>query len=72
MTMHPPHPPHMPHDDSPAAERDPVCGMAVTPDSPHRVEHGGRTWHFCSARCAAESGLRRSIPLPPLPISLNG
>ena len=52
MTMHPPHPPHMPHDDSPAAERDPVCGMAVTPDSPHRVEHGGRTWHFCSARCA--------------------
>ncbi|MBP6216617.1 MAG: heavy metal translocating P-type ATPase [Luteimonas sp.] len=42
----------MPHDDSPAAERDPVCGMAVTPDSPHRVEHGGRTWHFCSARCA--------------------
>ena len=26
--------------------------MAVTPDSPHRLEHGGRTWYFCSARCA--------------------
>ena len=34
------------------ALRDPVCGMTVKPDSPHRVEHGGRTWRFCSARCA--------------------
>jgi len=58
MRMHTPHTPHTPqtphttpgHD--PSAERDPVCGMSVTPASPHRVEHGGRSWHFCSARCA--------------------
>ncbi|MGJ4730168.1 heavy metal translocating P-type ATPase [Luteimonas sp. SDU101] len=33
-------------------DRDPVCGMAVKPDSPHQVEHADRTWRFCSARCA--------------------
>lgn len=33
---------------------DPVCGMTVGPDSPHRVEHDGRTWHFCSAGCSAK------------------
>jgi Cu+-exporting ATPase len=31
--------------------RDPVCGMAVAPDGPHRHEHGGETYRFCSARC---------------------
>ncbi|MGY1522080.1 heavy metal translocating P-type ATPase [Luteimonas sp. A482] len=35
-----------------AALHDPVCGMTVKPDSPHRIEHAGRTWRFCSARCA--------------------
>ena len=35
-----------------AEDRDPVCGMTVKPDSPHRVEHAGRTWRFCCARCA--------------------
>ena len=30
---------------------DPVCGMAVSEDSPHRVEHAGATQVFCSARC---------------------
>ena len=31
---------------------DPVCGMAVDPSStPHRAEHDGRTYHFCSAGC---------------------
>jgi xanthine dehydrogenase accessory factor len=33
-------------------ERDPVCGMTVSPDSatPH-VEHGGRTVYFCCGGC---------------------
>ena len=35
-------------------DRDPVCGMTVKPDSPHRVEHAGRTWRFCGARCATK------------------
>ena len=32
--------------------KDPVCGMDVDPHTArHRAEHGGRTYHFCSARC---------------------
>ncbi|MBB5694415.1 heavy metal translocating P-type ATPase [Muricoccus pecuniae] len=31
---------------------DPVCGMKVDPaTSNHRLEHGGTTFHFCSAGC---------------------
>jgi len=31
---------------------DPVCGMDVDPAiSPHRFDHQGHTFHFCSARC---------------------
>ena len=32
-------------------ERDPVCGMTVKPDSPHRHGHRGVTYRFCSAGC---------------------
>jgi P-type Cu+ transporter len=31
--------------------RDPVCGMTVTPQSPHRFEHRGVEYFFCSPRC---------------------
>ncbi|HEU4428732.1 MAG TPA: heavy metal translocating P-type ATPase [Myxococcota bacterium] len=31
--------------------KDPVCGMSVRPDGPHRHEHEGKTYTFCSARC---------------------
>ena len=32
--------------------RDPVCGMTVDPHTtPHRHEHRGRTYYFCSAGC---------------------
>src|SRR6185369_2829910 len=31
---------------------DPVCGMTVDPGkTPHHAEHGGTTYHFCSAGC---------------------
>jgi Cu+-exporting ATPase len=30
---------------------DPVCGMTVTTESPHRAEHAGRPYWFCSAGC---------------------
>lgn len=30
---------------------DPVCGMKVSKDSPHRSSHVGRDYFFCSARC---------------------
>ncbi len=32
--------------------RDPVCGMSVAPDGPHRVEHEGKVYRFCCAGCA--------------------
>ncbi|MGQ3175925.1 MAG: HAD-IC family P-type ATPase, partial [Hydrogenophaga sp.] len=31
--------------------KDPVCGMAVTEKSPHHLEHAGRPYYFCSAKC---------------------
>ena len=34
-----------------AADRDPVCGMSVKPDSPHRSHHAGQEYRFCGARC---------------------
>lgn len=30
---------------------DPVCGMAVRPDSPARAEHAGKTYYFCCQGC---------------------
>ena len=30
---------------------DPVCGMTVTPDSPHHATHAAQDFWFCSARC---------------------
>ena len=38
----------------PAADKvlDPVCGMTVDPaKTPHHHDHGGTTFHFCSAGC---------------------
>ncbi len=39
------------HHGTQAALKDPVCGMAVTEASPHHLEHAGRPYWFCSARC---------------------
>ncbi|MFZ2988184.1 heavy metal translocating P-type ATPase [Ideonella sp.] len=33
------------------ALKDPVCGMKVTAASPHKAEHAGRPYWFCSAGC---------------------
>jgi YHS domain-containing protein len=33
---------------------DPVCGMKVTAQSPHSLQHQGRTVYFCCAGCAAK------------------
>jgi Cu+-exporting ATPase len=38
----------------PAAAKDPVCGMTVKPDSPHRHEHDGGTYLFCCGGCLAK------------------
>ena len=36
------------------ALKDPVCGMRVTGQSPHRLEHAGLPYFFCSANCRAK------------------
>jgi Cu+-exporting ATPase len=36
---------------SPINRIDPVCGMTAKLDSPHRLEHDGTTYLFCSAHC---------------------
>jgi Cu+-exporting ATPase len=33
---------------------DPVCGMTVKPESPHRCEYRGAEYRFCSAKCQAK------------------
>ncbi len=47
---------HHGHGHSPGdgALTDPVCGMTVTAASPHHVEHEGRTYYFCGAKCRAK------------------
>jgi Cu+-exporting ATPase len=34
-----------------AGLKDPVCGMSVTAESTHRLEHDGRPYYFCSTDC---------------------
>src|ERR1700730_16481835 len=37
----------------PAEHKDPVCEMTVAPEkAAGKVEHGGKTYYFCSKRCA--------------------
>ncbi len=36
------------------ALKDPVCGMTVTPQSKHTLEHEGKPFYFCSAGCKAK------------------
>ena len=38
----------------PEAIRDPVCGMTVRAESPHRDLHEGVSYGFCSAGCLAK------------------
>ncbi len=45
---------HRDSPESPAAPKDPVCGMAVTVDSPHHLTHAGRPVYFCSAGCQSK------------------
>ncbi|WP_010490714.1 heavy metal translocating P-type ATPase [Pseudomonas sp. S9] len=39
------------HEDQHGSQHDPVCGMAIKPDSPFNDSHEGQTYRFCSAKC---------------------
>ena len=47
--------------------KDPVCGMTVTEQSPHRFEHDGRSYYFCSADCQAKFAADPQKYLAPKP-----
>ncbi len=55
--------------------KDPVCGMTVTDQSPHVLEHVGAPVYFCSAGCKAKFAVNpaqylaapAAIAAPPLP-----
>ncbi|MFC3125099.1 heavy metal translocating P-type ATPase [Pseudoroseomonas globiformis] len=46
---------HTPAKDDRTTAHDPVCGMAVDPaKTPHHAQHGGASFHFCSAGCKSK------------------
>jgi Cu+-exporting ATPase len=47
---------------------DPVCGMSVTPRSPHHLEHEGQPYYFCSAGCKAKFAADPAAYLEPEPV----
>ena len=61
---------------APAAMKDPVCGMTVTDQSPHVLEHAGAPVYFCSAGCKAKFAANpaqyltapTAVAAPPLPL----
>ncbi|MEI2789164.1 MAG: heavy metal translocating P-type ATPase [Steroidobacteraceae bacterium] len=56
------------------ASHDPVCGMTVKPDSPHRTEHAGSEFRFCSAGCRTKfvtDPAKYLAPSPAEPVSLQ-
>jgi Cu+-exporting ATPase len=59
---------HHHHAHAKAGMLDPVCGMAVNPEtSKHRFEYNGETFHFCSAGCRSRFAAdpeRQDLHLP--------
>ncbi len=61
---------HEHHSDAAGAEpglRDPVCGMKVSRDSQHHVEHAGTAYYFCSAGCRQKFEAEPARYLEPQP-----
>ena len=57
LRMHADHGGHRHTIDEPEqALKDPVCGMAVTDQSPHSLQHEGKLVYFCSAGCRRNCG----------------
>jgi Cu+-exporting ATPase len=56
---------------APQGERDPICGMTVSRDSPHRYEHDGKTVYFCRDGCRTKyieqvtGAAKPAAPVPP-------
>ncbi len=48
--------------------KDPVCGMTVKPESPHRYTYHDQEYHFCSAKCVAKFQADPETYLHPQPV----
>ena len=46
--------PNVPSNEAALPLKDPVCGMTVTPQSPHMLQHEGKPVYFCSAGCTGK------------------
>ena len=46
--------PHLKATAGTAVLKDPVCGMTVTEQSPHHLEHAGVPYYFCGPKCLAK------------------
>ena len=62
-----------------AALKDPVCGMSVTPASPHHFDFEGETFYFCGGGCRAKFAAdpqgylqKASKPAAPIPEAAEG
>lgn len=47
--------------------KDPVCGMTVTEQAPHRHEYAGKLYYFCSAGCQAKFAAEPARFIEPVP-----
>ena len=47
--------------------KDPVCGMNVTEQSPHRAVHEGKTYYFCCGGCKTKFEAAPAKYLAPKP-----
>jgi len=66
----PTHPGLAPDGGAAAPLKDPVCGMNVTDASPHKAEHAGHPYWFCSANCRSKflaDPVRYAEPAPATP-----
>ena len=50
-----------------ASLKDLVCGMTVTQQSPHWLQHEGRPYYFCSAKCQAKFAYEPGKYIAPTP-----
>ena len=53
----------------PAGLKDPVCGMSVTMQSFHKLEHDGRPYYFCSAGCKSKFAASPASFIKPKPVA---
>ena len=60
--------PNLPSNEASLPLKDPVCGMTVTPQSPHTLQHEGQPVYFCSAGCKGKFAANPAKYLVAVPV----